>query len=870
MGSKNHRLPKYGTWLLRRFINREVRYSALGDFEEIFFDIAEEYGIFRARLWLWKQILRSIPSFISESLYWNIILLQNSFKTAIRNLKRQKVYSFINIAGLSVGLACCILIVLYVHFELSFDGHHQNADRIYRVIEIEYRDGKQDFSASAPAPLGPALAQEFPEISRSVRFFHPSWIEKWKISYKDRTFFEENVFFADPEVLEVFTFPLIQGNSEDALREPNSMVITEETAEKYFGSSNPIGEVVAINNVEIKITGIAQDVPPNSHIRFDFLISFQTLESPGFKNTVYDMLNNWRSHNFYNYFLLHEKSSPSELEKKFIPFLEKRFGKITNFNFCLQPLRDIRLHSRNYGYDITSNKSDIAYIYIFSAIALFVLIIACINYMNLTTARSSNRAKEVGMRKIIGATRLQLVKQFLGESVVLLFIAFTIAFALVSLVLPAFNSLVGSDFVIDFHNLLYIVGLVLIAALLLGVFTGIYPSLFLSTFHPSNILKGTVFLGLKKANFRRILVVVQFAISVILIIGTLVIADQLSYCMSKELGFDREHVVVIPVRDYKTMKDFEVIKNILLQNHEILSVARSSSLPGKTIGTGGFLPEGNSWYPRYSMFVDYDFIPTMGMEITEGRNFSREFSTDLEDAYIVNEAAVKEFGWEQAVGKRLIWRGDRNKKGEVIGVLKDFHFKSLHQKIEPIIFHMLRGGFSYITIRTSAENVLGTVDAIKENWAEFNPNIPFEFFFLDENMNRLYHLENRMEKVSGIFTFLAVFIACLGLFGLASYVAEQRTKEIGIRKVLGATSFSIVGLLSKEFLKLVTFSNIMAWPVAYYAMNKWLQNFAYRVSPGVLTFLAAGALSLFIALLSIGYQSIKSAYANPANALRYE
>jgi putative ABC transport system permease protein len=870
MGPRNRKMPKFGTWLLRRFLNWEVKYSALGDFEEIFFDITQERGVFRARLWFWIQILKSIPSFISESVYWNIILLENSFKTAIRNLKRQKAYSFINIAGLSVGLACCILIVLYIHFELSFDRYHQNTDHIYRIIEIEYKDGKQEFSASTPAPLGPALAREFPEISRSVRFFHPSWIEKWKISHKNRTFFEENVFFADPDVLEVFAFPLIQGSSKDALKEPHSMIMTEKTAEKYFGSADPLGEVVAVNNVEIKVTGIAQDVPPNSHIRFDFLISYQTLESPGFRNIVYDMLNNWRSHNFYNYFLLHEESSPSELEKKFIPFLEKRFGKISNINFCLQPLRDIRLHSRNYGYDITSDKSDISYIYIFSAIALFVLIIACINYMNLTTARSSNRAKEVGMRKIIGATRLQLVKQFLGESVVLLFIAFIIAFALVSLVLPAFNSLVGSGFVIDFQNLLYILGLVFIAALMLGVFAGIYPSLFLSTFHPSNILKGTVFLGLKKANFRRILVVVQFAISVVLIIGTLVIADQLNYCMSKELGFDREQVVVIPVRDYKTVNDFEVIKNRLLQNPEILSVARSSSLPGKTIGTGGFLPEGNTWYPRYSMFVDYDFIPTMGMEIIEGRNFSRDFSADLEDAYIVNETAVKEFGWEQAVGKRLIWRGDRNRKGTVIGVLKDFHFKSLHQKIEPIIFHMLKGGFSYMTIRTSAENVLGTVDAIKKNCEEFNPNIPFEFFFLDENMNRLYHLENRMEKVSGIFTFLAVFIACLGLFGLASFVAEQRTKEIGIRKALGATSFSIVRLLSKEFLRLVTFSNIMAWPVAYYAMNKWLQNFAYRVNPNFRTFLAAGVLSLFIALLSIGYQSIKSAYANPANALRYE
>ncbi len=800
-------------------------------------------------------------------------MLKNYFKTAIRNLKRQKVYAAINIAGLSVGLACCILIVLYVHFELSYDRYHQNADRIYRIIEIAKEEGKIDYSSTAPAPLAPALAAEFPEIRHAVRFFHPSWIEKWRISVEDKIFFEDNVFFADPPALEVFSFPLIQGNSRDALKEPNTVVITEEMARKYFGSSNPLGKTLLVNSAETKVTGIARNVPPNSHFRFDLLVSFSTLGHPSFRNFVYDMLTNWRSHNFYTYLLLGKESSSLELQKKFVPFLERQLNvKISGFELYLQPLKDIHLHSKNFSYEITSTNSDIAYVYIFSAIALFVLVIACINYINLSTARSTNRAREVGTRKIVGASRLELIKQFLGESVALLFLALCFALVLVSFFLPALNSLTGSNFTIGFKNLISIAGLLLAAALVLGAAAGIYPALFLSTFHPLNILRGNLLAGLKKAHFRRILVVVQFAISIILVIGTMAIKDQLKYCMNKDLGFDKEHVVVIPVREGKTVMEFDSLRNKLLQHPEIMNVARCSSLPGKTIGLRGFLPEGNKWSPRYSMFVDYDFIPTLGMEIVEGRNFSREFSTDLDDAYIVNEAAVKEFGWDSAVGKRLFWAGDSNKNGEVIGVVKDFHFKSLHQKIEPFILHMLYPGqgFNYIAVRINTQTIFGLLDAIRKDWQEFNPRIPFEIFFLDENLDRLYASEKRMLKVSGIFTFLAIFIACLGLFGLASYLAEQRTKEIGIRKVLGASTGSIIILLSKEFTKLVIISNIIAWPLAYYTMNKWLQDFAYRISLGVETFLLAGVLAFVIVLFSVGYQSVKTALAIPVKALRYE
>ncbi|MGD8535490.1 MAG: ABC transporter permease, partial [Candidatus Aminicenantes bacterium] len=839
----------------------------------IYAGISKQVGVRPAKIWLWKQILKSIPSFLADSFYWGVVMLNNYFKTAIRNLKRYKIYSFVNITGLSVGLACCILIALYIHFELSYDDFHEKADNIYRIIEIETESGKKQYSATIPAPLAPTLSDEFPEIMRVVRIFHPSWIEKWKISHEDKTFFEEDVFFADSEILDVFTFPLVQGHQKDALIEPYSAIITKEMAQKYFGHSNALGKVLSIHGVQTKITGVIQDVPPNSHFRFKFLISLDTLESPGFRNVVHDMLNNWRSHNFYSYLLLREEISSVKLEKKFVPFLERHFNtKITDFDLYLQPLKKVHLYSNNFSYDITTSNSDIAYVYIFSAIALFILIIACINYMNLTTARAANKAKEVGTRKIVGASRIQLILQFLGESIILLFIALVIALLLASLMLPVLNSLAGSDFAIDSENLLSILGFLIAASLILGFAAGIYPALFLSTFQPLHSLRGKLYTRVSRVHFRKTFVVVQFAISISLIIGTLSSRNQLKYCMNRNLGFDKENVISIPVRDVKTILEFDSVKENLLRHPEIMSVGRSSSLPGKTLGRRGFLPEGNEWAPRYSIFVDYDFIPTMGIELKEGRNFSREFSTDGEDAYIINEAAAEKFGWDSAVGKRLIWKGDRNSKGQVIGLVKNFHFKSLHQKVEPVILHMLpeRSGFSYMTIKIRTQNIFYLTGDIKNIWERFFPGIPFEFFFLDEHLNRLYAAEIRLSRVSGIFTFLSIFIASLGVFGLASYITEQRTKEIGIRKVLGATSMSIVILLSKEFTKLVILSNIIAWPMAYYVTHRWLQNFAYRIDLSIGIFLLASFLTVTITLLSVAYQSVKASVINPACALRYE
>jgi putative ABC transport system permease protein len=795
----------------------------------------------------------------------------NSLKIACRNIKNYKSYTWLTIIGLAVGLASCIIIGLYVRFELSYDAYHQNAASLYRVIEFSTGEGKQEYSTSTPAPLAPLLAEEFPEIRQAIRFFHPSWDVKWKVSSGEKTFYEESVYFADPSALEAFSFPLLVGNRKEALKDPNSMVITPRMARKYFGTDNATGQTLLLNNAETKITGMLDEIPPNSHFRFDFLVSFATLRHPAFKNIVYDMLDDWRSHNLYTYLWVRKDAAPSELEKKIIPLLEKHLQiKVTDTSLCLQPLRDIHLHSKNFVYEIAQNNSDIIYVYIFSAVALLILAIASINSMNLTTARAAARSKEVSLRKINGASRWALILQFLTESAVASLIALGLAFVIVSLCLPALNSFIGSRYVFGPGELIIILGLILAGSLLLSATAGLYPALFLSTFHPLNVLRGYVAGRIKKAHFRRALIVFQFTISIALIVGTLCVRAQLKYCLNKYPGFEKDSVIGIPVRETKTMANFESLKNRLLQYPEIKKVARCSALPGKTLGRGGFLPEGGIWSPRYFLWVDEDFIPALGMQMAEGRNFSRALSTDVGDSYIINEAACREFGWEKAVGKRLIWRGDRNGKGEVIGVVRDFHFTSLRQKIEPLVMMMTFGGFSHLAVRFSSRDMLGTIEKLGDVWKEFQPDLPFEFFFLDDQMDSLYQAEKRMARISGIFTLLAIFVACLGLFGLAANISERRTKEIGIRKVLGASSSGVAVLLCREFAILVALANVVAWPSAYFAISRWLQGFAYRISIGIGAFILSGLLALAIALATVSYQAVKTARANPVEALRYE
>ena len=791
-------------------------------------------------------------------------MFKNYLKAAFRNMTKHKGYSLINITGLAVGIACCLLIFLFVQDELSFENFHTNSARIYRTIIDEYVEGKWEHSVGSPDLLGSALKEEHPEILAFVRLFNPNWIDKWTLALEDTYYYEERLFFADPSIFEVFTFPLLQGNPDTALKEPNSMVITDKMARKYFGNDNPIGKILTIDDtVEVSITGVAEAVPDNTHFKFDFLVTFESMPYKW-------AMNNWRTQQFYTYVLLDRVIQQNELNDKLSAFMQKHFGKQTNYRLRLQPIKDIHLHSKNYNYDMAVNNSDIAYVYIFSTIALFILIIACINFMNLSTARSLYRAKEVGIRKVIGAQRSQLIRQFLSESFIFSIIASVFALVIILCTLPVFNNLAGKNISMNLQNILLTAWSLSAVLCVTGLLSGSYPSLFLSAFRPIGALKEHVSLRKKGFTFRRILVVMQFAISLVLITGTFIIYNQIRFCLTRNLGFNKEQVIILPLRSRSAKIQYYSFRDTLMQNPNIKGVAGSDTIPGRSMGMRGMFPEGNPWYPRLSMFVDYDFIPTLGIEIKEGRNFSRDFPTDVDDAYIVNETAVKNFGWDQALGKRIIWAGDRNKKGLVIGVVKDFHFKSFRQEIESLVLHMSPGAPSYASLRIGGEDIRETMSYIEREWLEWLPGHPFEYFFLDDDFDRLYRSEEKMGRVFQSFTILAIFISCLGLFGLTAYSLERRTKEIGIRKVLGASVSKIVVMFSKDFSKEILLANIIAWPIIYWAMSRWLQNFAYRIEISIWSFFVSAFLVILVSLMTIGYQFIKAALANPVDSLRYE
>jgi putative ABC transport system permease protein len=792
-------------------------------------------------------------------------MIKNYMKIAFRNLIKHKAFSLINISGLAIGMACCLLIIIFVQDELSYDKFNARADRIYRMTSEENRRGVIANYPLVFSGVPCALQNDYSEVLNFVRFDPRLNV---LINSGDKKFYEERLFYADASVFEVFTFPLVKGDPDTALKEPYSIVLTEKMAEKYFGSGDPMSQTLMIDNEhDYKITGILKKIPRNSHIKFDFLASMATLEA---QDPRYGKLWAW---NCYSYLLLPEGFSYLDLEKKFPDFIRRHRGEkaVEAYTFSLQPLTSIHLHS-HLAYEIEAN-GDIRYVYIFSAIAFFILLIACINFMNLSTARSANRAKEVGVRKVLGADRIRLTKQFLGESLFLSLTALPVAAALVELFLPAFNVMTGKELRIDyFGNSVVFIGLIGIL-LFVGIVSGSYPAFFLSTFRPSEVLKGKLRAGTGSSLFRKVLVVVQFTISIILIAGTIIIYTQLDFIRNKKLGFDKEQVVVMPVSRSGIGQNFEAFKRELLQNPGIESVCGSTSLPSLLPTRSVFIPEGveeGERLPLRNVLVDYDFIKTFGMEIIEGRDFSRDFATDMKEAFIINETARKEFGWDSAVGKRLIDLD--GPKGHVVGVVKDFHFRSKHQKIEPLILSLLPSSryVYFVSVKIKSSNLRDTLNFLKDRWQAFSPGWPFDYFFLDDNFDRLYKSEDRLRQVFLTFTFLAIFIACLGLFGLAAFSAEQRTKEIGIRKVLGATVSNILILISREFTKWILVANLIAWPIAYFAMHRWLQNFAYRVSIGWWVFIAAALLALGVALFTVGFQAVKAALANPSDALRYE
>jgi len=805
-------------------------------------------------------------------------MLKNYIRITIRNLRRNKLYASLNIVGLAIGITCCLLILLYVRDELSYDRFHENADRIYRVsTHIVLRDRVMDFASTAHVQ-GPMFKEEYPEVENYVRF--NSYGSRRMVRYEDVTYAEDKFIWVDNSVFDVFSFNLIKGNPEEALTKPNTVVITEDIAEKYFGEQDPIGKSLLIHGDTVyEVTGIVENIPQNSHIRPDFLASFITLDLQPSGNAAADLVGNI---DYFTYLLLKEGADYKALKEKFTGFVEKYLGPLIksiggSARYDLQPLTSIYLHS-NLENEL-ERTGEMSYVWLFSGIGLFILLLACLNFMNLSTARSANRAKEVGLRKVVGAKRSQLIKQFIGESMILTLIAILLSLLIVFLTLPVFNSISGKALSISYLSNPVILSGLLVFFIIISLIGGSYPAFFLSAFRPVEVLQGKLRRGAKNSVLRITLVSVQFTVSIVLIIGTLVVNKQLNYVRNIRLGYDKDHVIALRIRNEETQKRIGALRNSLLSNPNILSVSASSSLP---LGQNSFSAHHIAGQPLeemimlFTQIVDEYFIDTYKMEIAGGRNFSKDYPTDPKDAIIINEAAAKKLGWQNdPLGKELeaFMSLTEFRKYRVIGVVKDYHFQSLHEEIQPLVLYNASpygGDYYRLSLRVSPENIQDTLSFLRTTWKEFDPEYPLEFVFVDDQYDTLYRAEERLARLFGYFTTLAILIGCLGLFGLSAYSAEQRTKEIGIRKVLGATTSNVTVLLVREFTKWVLLAVLVAWPAGYYIMNTWLQNFAYRIGLGVDIFMIAAVLALVIAIITVVYQALKAAIANPAESLKYE
>ncbi len=858
---KKHTPPRLARWFWNKYCKDEEKSTLVHDLDEYFSEISIDKNRMNACFWYWKQVIGSIISLTKQQVFFGVAMFKNYLKIALRNIRRNKGYSFVNIFGLAIGMACCILILLWVQDELSFDRFHHNANRIGRVIaEVEFA-GQRPWAVTE-APLSQALEQEYPEIIRATRLQLGG---RFRIRYGEKIFHENRNIFADPALFEIFTFPFIRGDPKNALAGKRSVVISERMVQKYFAGENPIGKILNFNNkLDFQVTGIIQNVPDNSHLQFDFVLPFAWLEDLGHD------INNWGNYNFFTYVYLDENTSFETTNQKISGYLRTIDPENTTRLF-IQPLKRIHLHS-DFEYDaLAANNSDFKYVFIFSSIALFVLFIACINFTNLTTARSSHRAREVGQRKVVGASKKDILKQFFGESLSFALIAFGFALGLAALFLPVFNDLSEKHLALDFSSNIYIPAGLVGIALFTGLLAGCYPSFYLSGYQPVKVLKRTLAADPKSSILRKVLVVVQFSLSIILIFGTSIVHNQIDYIRDKKLGFEKENLLYMPLVG-QVRQQYKTVKNELLRNPNITSITASSNLPsfGRNWAAGRLDWEGKN--PEETILmqgvdVDYDFFRTFGMEMAAGRSFSKEFPTDESNGVILNEEALKITGLQNPIGKRF---SVGNWQGAIIGIVKDYNFKSVHNKIEPLILVMINRQLNYVFLRIKSQDMSDTLKFLKNKWESYNPEYPFEYGFVDTLLDNMYKNEERVRTLFDYFTLMAIFISCLGLFGLSFYMIERRTKEIGIRKVLGASVPKIVVMLSRDFLKWVLIAIIIAWPAAYYFMDRWLQNFAYRTSIALETFLLSGILAIIVALLTVSYQSIKAALSNPADSLRYE
>jgi len=778
-------------------------------------------------------------------------MFKNYMLITIRNFVRNKSYSFINIVGLAIGITCAMLIMVWVQDELSFNTYYENAENIHRVNKKYMMGDEIGFNPSTPYPLAGTLKERFSEVNNATKYTR----NRFLVKYEDKTFTERQVALTDSSFFEVFSFQFIRGNAKKALSNPNSVILTEETSNKYFGSTNSLGKVLTIDNRdELIVTGIIQNIPENSDIKFDMVMPISMVAKK-------DDEGNWGSHWLQTFVLLNEGSNSLEIEKQFSGLIKEMIPE-EKISLTIQELRNLHL------YAIDGTMTGMKNVYFFSVIAIFILAIACINFMNLSTARSHKRARETGLRKVLGANRSQLVKQFFGESIFFTLLALIISFGLIELVRPAFNELTGKSLNIDYYNWQQMTSL-LIIVVLTGIISGSYPALFLSSFLPAKVLKGNMRTGRSKSGFRKILVVVQFSLSIILMIGTGIIYLQLNYIQKKDLGFNKENIVYLPLNK-ELRENYDAIKNQLLQNSSIQGVTLSSALPNEIWS----IMRGITWEGKETdegaafgfLSVDFDFIETLNMEMVDGRSFSKEISTD-QNGIIFNEKAIRLMNMDNPVGKEFSL-GDE--KATIIGVVKDFHSLPFTYEIEPLMVVIDPDFQRFILVRTESQNLTANIEYIENIWGENILSFPFEYHFLDETFESTYIDEIRSGKLFGYFVLLAIFISCLGLFGMASYTTEQRNREMGVRKVLGASITNVIFLVSKEFAKWVLIANIIAWPIAWYVMDQWLQNFAFKIDMPWWVFIISGGMAIFIALATVSTQALKAGMINPIESLKHE
>ena len=862
MKTPGHIPPRISTMLLKWMSISFHRYNAITDLEEIYFQLFEEKGKKTADRWYRKQVFRSVPHFTKNTFYWGAVMLKNYLKVTVRNIRKYKTFSFINIFGLSVGMACAVLILMWVHNQLTFNSFHENAERIFLVNRTFYNnDGSKSLRLRAVAPtVGPLLKKDFPEVLEEARVRGRDHI----VGYNNKYFEERNFVYAEESILRILTFTVLKGDRQTMLHHPNAVVITDEIAQKYFRNENPVGKDISIefsgNEVSLKVSGVIKAFPTRSSWRPDFIASFSTYENLMGE----EEFKAWSSNNYQTFILLPENYNPDQLQAKLGDFLISYMGEnATDWTSLeLQNLLDYHLDNDYQG------------IYVTGALAIFILLIAVINFINLSTARAGLRSKEISVRKVIGADRKKVIYQFLGESVFLSLLAIIFAAIIVKICLPFFNELFHSQLTFDLFAEPKLVLFLVTMGVFVGLLSGIYPAMFLSKYNPVEAFRNTSLNRVGNYSLRKVLVVSQFAIATFLIIAALIVNNQMEYLLNKDLGYDEENIIILQGNHY-IENNIDRIKDELLQYSSVLNVTAAKRIPSGYLSDfqGGSVINGDKEEPLEfdltNLGIDENYFATFDLQLAAGREFSKERPTDYENSFILNECAVKKLGWKSAhdaLDRQMLYGG---KRGTIIGVVKDFHFESLHEKIRPIIMKFEKTG-STIAAKISGEDILGTISFLKDKWKEYWPAYPFQYDFLEERIANRYIIEQILQKIVIYAVVLTIIVACLGLLGLISFITSQKSKEIGIRKVLGASIASLVLLVSKELGKSILIANVIAWPISYYVMKGWLEIYPYRTEFELGIFIVAGLLAALIAILAVGVQAVKAALRNPVDSLKYE